>query len=196
MQKLTVTIFILLTASLATAQQDTLSVMDEVIITTLRKAQKELNIPYNTKSVSKTYFENYQPRSTAEALIGVNGVFIQKTNHSGGSPFLRGLTGNQTLILVDGIRLNNATFRYGPNQYLNTIDAFTISKIEVAKGTGCVQYGSDAIGGVLQIFTKELNFSVDKAKWTGSIAGKYMTGNMEKTVRMEAANSSKKLQHP
>ena len=192
MQKLTVTIFILLTASLATAQQDTSSVMDEVIITSQRKAQIELNIPYSTQSVSKTYFENYQPRSTAEALMGVNGVFIQKTNHSGGSPFLRGLTGNQTLILVDGIRLNNATFRYGPNQYLNTIDAFTISKIEVAKGTGSVQYGSDAIGGVLQVFTKEPNYSIEKPKWTGTAVSKYMSGDMEKTVRGEVNYTSKK----
>ena len=50
------------------------------------------------------------------------GVWVQKTNHGGGSPFIRGLVGNQILVLVDGIRLNNATLRYGPNQYLATVD--------------------------------------------------------------------------
>lgn len=183
----------LLIASSALAQQDTTTkLLDEVIITSQRIPQKGLHIPYGTQSVSKSYLEDYQPRTTPEALTGINGVFVQKTNHGGGSPFLRGLTGNQTLILVDGIRLNNSTFRYGPNQYLNTIDAFTINKIEVAKGTGSVQYGSDAIGGVLQVFTKEPKFSDAKSKWTGRASGRYMSGAMGKTVRGEVGYSTQK----
>jgi outer membrane receptor protein involved in Fe transport len=75
----------------------------------------------------------------------------------------QGLTGNQTLILIDGIRLNNSTFRYGPNQYLNTIDPYIIERIEVAKGTGSVQYGTDALGGVIHVLTKEPVFN-DKKK--------------------------------
>ena len=195
MQKLTVAgLIILLTGSSAIAQQDTTSkLLDDVIITSQRIAQKNLNIPYSTQAVLKINLENYQPRTTPEALMGVNGVFVQKTNHGGGSPFLRGLTGNQTLILVDGIRLNNSTFRYGPNQYLNTIDAFTINKIEVAKGTGSVQYGSDAIGGIIQIFTKEPDFADGKSKWIGNVTGKFMSGEMDKTVRGEANYSSAKV---
>ncbi|HMF70907.1 MAG TPA: TonB-dependent receptor plug domain-containing protein, partial [Flavitalea sp.] len=161
MRKINIAGFIVLTAvSSASAQTDTaISLLEEVTITSTRKAIKGIHVPYSTQSVSGVYLENHQSRTTPEALIGLNGVFIQKTNHGGGSPFIRGMTGNQTLILVDGIRLNNSTFRYGPNQYLNTIDPFTIRQIEVAKGTGSVQYGSDAIGGVLQIFTKEPAFS-------------------------------------
>lgn len=176
----------------AIAQIDTATnKLDDVTITSLRKKERDLNIPFSTQSVSRAYFENYQPRTTPEALMGVNGVFVQKTNHGGGSPFLRGLTGNQTLILVDGIRLNNSTFRYGPNQYLNTIDAFSINRIEVAKGTGSVQYGSDAIGGVLQIFTKDPQFK-EVSGWSGRVLGKYMTGDMEKTVRADATYSTQK----
>ncbi|MEL6133678.1 MAG: TonB-dependent receptor, partial [Bacteroidota bacterium] len=98
-------------------------------------------------------------RSSAESLIGAHGVFVQKTNHGGGSPFIRGLTGNQTLLMIDGIRLNNATYRYGPNQYLNTIDPFTIDQIEVSRGSGSVAYGSDALGGVIHFHTQEPEFS-------------------------------------
>jgi outer membrane receptor protein involved in Fe transport len=175
------------------AQSDTtINVLDNVTVTSQRKKERTLNIPFSIQSISSSYIDNYQPRTTPEALAGLNGVFIQKTNHGGGSPFLRGLTGNQTLILVDGIRLNNSTFRYGPNQYLNTIDPYSIDKIEVAKGTGSVQYGSDAIGGVLQIFTKEPTFSKDKPGWSGRVLGKYMTGDMEKTVRANATYSTQK----
>ncbi|MEJ7769165.1 MAG: TonB-dependent receptor [Chitinophagaceae bacterium] len=195
MHKFSLTLVLLVTTCLyAFAQSDTSTQqLEEITITSQRMLQKNLNIPYSTQSVSSAYLENIQPRTTPEALMGVNGVFIQKTNHGGGSPFLRGLTGNQILILLDGVRLNNSTFRYGPNQYLNTIDAFTINKIEVVKGTGSVQYGSDALGGVLQVFTKEPSFSDKAPSWSGKASGKYMSGDMEKTLRGEAAFAGKKV---
>ncbi len=164
--------------------------LNEVVLIAQRIKQINLYIPYSVSIVSKNYLQEYTPRTTPEALVGVNGIFVQKTNHGGGSPFVRGLTGNQTLILVDGIRMNNSTFRYGPNQYLNTIDAYTINKIEIAKGTGSVQYGTDAIGGVIHVITKDPAFSI-KPAFHGRIIGKYMTGDMEKTVRGEADYSGK-----
>ena len=121
-------------------------------------------------------------RTTPEALMGVSGVFIQKTNHGGGSAFIRGLTGNQTLIVLDGIRLNNAIYRYGPNQYLNTIDMFTVDKIDVLKGIGSVEYGSDAMGGVIHVKTKE-NTSKELNKISLNNTSKFISSDMEKTNR-------------
>jgi outer membrane receptor protein involved in Fe transport len=137
--------------------------------------------------------DNWNPRTTPETLKSTNGIFVQETNHGGGSPFIRGLTGNQTLLLIDGIRLNNSIYRYGPNQYLNTIDPFSIDKIEVVKGTGSVQYGSDALGGALQVFTKEPVLNTESQEFHGNVLGKYMTGDMEKTGRAELQYSSQKL---
>lgn len=192
MKTVVITLIIILYQMNAFAQADTSAEMlDEVILTSQRNAQTKFSVPYSIQSVNQSYLENYQPRTAPEALMGVNGVFVQKTNHGGGSPFLRGLTGNQTLMLVDGIRLNNSTFRYGPNQYLNTIDPYTIGKIEVAKGTGSVQYGTDALGGVIQLFTKEPQFVQEGARWSGRAIGKYMSGDMEKTVRGEAGYATK-----
>ena len=131
-----------------------------------------------------------QYRSTPEALMSVPGVFVQKTNHGGGSPFVRGLTGNQTLILVDGIRLNNSTFRYGPNQYLNTIDHFMVDRVEVVKGSGSVQYGSDAMGGVIHLLTLDPGYS-DKPLINGGVTGRYWSNNMEKTGRGQLVYSSR-----
>lgn len=167
--------------------------LDEVVVTAQRRASKNLLVPYSVNTISKKYLEQMNPRTTPEALMGVNGVFVQKTNHGGGSPFIRGLTGNQNLILVDGIRLNNSTFRYGPNQYLNTIDLYTINSIEVAKGTGSVQYGTDAIGGVLHVITSDPQFANGQSRFLGRIFGKYMTNDMEKTIRGEADYTSKKF---
>lgn len=165
----------------------------EVVVTAQRQKQPKLLVPFSVSTMDKIQIQQYQYRTTPEAMMAINGVFVQKTNHGGGSPFLRGVTGNQTLILIDGIRLNNATFRYGPNQYLNTVDAFSIGKIEVAKGTGSVQYGTDAIGGVINLITVDPTFSVDSPRFGGKALVKYMTGNMEKTLRGEATYSSKNV---
>lgn len=174
--------------------QDTIDQsLEEVIITAQRIESKSLLVPYSVQKINRQQLDDFNPRITPEALMMVNGVFVQKTNHGGGSPFVRGLTGNQVLVLVDGIRMNNSTFRYGPNQYLNTIDAYSIDKIEVVKGTGSVQYGTDALGGVVQVLTKEPSFSLEKKNWTGRVHGKYMSGDMEKTARGELQLSDKKI---
>ena len=125
---------------------DSASNLTLVTVTSTRKSTTNLLVPYSVSVVEKTQIDALGFRTSPEALTGTTGVFIQKTNHGGGSPFIRGLTGNQNLLMMDGIRLNNSTSRYGPNQYLNTIDPWTIQKIEVARGTGSVQYGSDALG--------------------------------------------------
>lgn len=177
------------------AQTDTATkTLEEVIVTAGRTEQKEKTIPYTGNTVKRNELNRFQPRTTPEALMGVTGVFVQKTNHGGGSAFVRGLTGNQTLILVDGIRLNNSTFRYGPNQYLNTIDAYSIQQIEVVKGTGSVQYGSDALGGVIQVITKEPQFKKqNNRKLSGTTAAKLMTAGMEQTGRTELRYSGEKF---
>jgi hemoglobin/transferrin/lactoferrin receptor protein len=185
--------YFLFFTSVVFAQEDTTAkALQEVVVTALRTKQEEQKIPYAVSTIQRKELNQFSPRTTPEALMGLTGVFVQKTNHGGGSAFVRGLTGNQTLMLVDGIRLNNSTFRYGPNQYLNTIDPFTIQRIEVVKGTGSVQYGTDALGGVIQIITKEPELSREnkKRKISGNAIGKLMTGNMEQTARAGLTYSS------
>ena len=167
--------------------------MEKVVVTAFRDKVKTKYIAATVHSLDYSRVINTGSRTVPEALQQINGVFVQKTNHGGGSPFLRGTTGNQVLVLIDGIRLNNSTFRFGPNQYLNTIDAFSVGSIEVAKGKGSVQYGSDAIGGVIQVLTKEPAFVLGKPQWHGSGLGRYMTGDMDKTVRAEGNYAAEKF---
>ena len=98
-------------------------------------------------------------RSTPEALQEEEGIFVQRTNHAGGHPIIRGLLGHQVLVLVDGVRLNNAVTRAGPNQYLNTVDPFLVDRLEIVRGPSSVLYGSDAIGGVVNVLTLTPRFS-------------------------------------
>ena len=166
--------------------------LDSIFVHTRLNIQPQVSYQNSGLTRNKAEIKNGIYRTTPEALIGLGGVFIQKTNHGGGSAFIRGLTGNQTLIVLDGIRLNNSTFRYGPNQYLNTIDIFSIDKIEVAKGIGAVAYGSDALGGSILLQTKEQNFSV-QPKWFFSNLSRFTSSNIEKTNRTEWGFSNNKI---
>ena len=91
-----------------------------------------------------------RPRTTPEALWEAPGVYVQQTNHAGGSPIVRGMIGPQVLLVVDGVRLSNSTYRTGPMQYLNLLDPYATARLEVLRGAGSLLYGSDAMGGVIQ----------------------------------------------
>lgn len=166
--------------------------LTELVVTAQRSAAPRFNTPEAIEILSKKIIWERQLRSAPEALTVMPGIFVQKTNHGGGSPFLRGLTGNQTLLLVDGIRLNNATFRYGPNQYFNTIDLFSLEKIETLRGSGSVQYGSDALGGAIQAFSREVAFS-EKKQWGGAAMLREATQGMEQSARAETQYSARRM---
>lgn len=168
------------------------STLKEVVITAFRTQTDVFRTPDAITIITNKHTTWLLARTTPELLFNQNGTFLQKTNHGGGSPFLRGLTGNQTLLLVDGIRLNNAAFRYGPNQYFNTIDPFSLEKVEILRGSGSVAYGSDAQGGVIQVLTKTPSFS-SKNTINGGILGRIMSGGMEQTLHGDVAFSGSKV---
>ncbi len=87
--------------------------------------------------------------SPVEALDHTPGVYVQKTAGNQSSPYLRGLTGEQTLLLFDGVRLNHAMMRGGPNQYSALIPAAAVGGIDVLLGSSGTVQGSDGLTGTL-----------------------------------------------
>jgi hemoglobin/transferrin/lactoferrin receptor protein len=164
-----------------------------VVVTAKRQDDLVSDVAQSVTVVSRELLLQNGPRTTPEALMNQTGVWVQKTNHGGGSPIIRGLVGNQILVLVDGIRLNNSTYRYGPNQYLNTVDPGLVDRIEAIRGSGSVLYGSDALGGVVQVISKTPAFSSHKTNISGSLMGKWMSGGMEKSGRAELEIRSKRI---
>ncbi len=137
--------------------------LNDVDVTGTRSEKNSLDIPQIVQIISKeelTMRKNY--RTFPELLKENSGVMVQKTGHGQGSPYLRGFTGFRTVLLIDGIRLNNSVFRDGPNQYWTTVDPFSIDQVEVIKGINSSLHGSDAIGGFVAANTAALDFKTRK----------------------------------
>ena len=118
-----------------------------IVITATRQAEDIFDTPFEASLVRPG--EGSPSRTLQDTIRDIPGVHIQRTSYGQISPFLRGFTGYHTLMLVDGIRLNNSVLRSGPNEYWGLVDPFSTERIEVVMGPGSVLYGSDAVGGVV-----------------------------------------------
>jgi hemoglobin/transferrin/lactoferrin receptor protein len=127
--------------------------LNPIVVTATRTERDPFSIPRDIVVIGHNQVDNNSIGFTPDALEDSPSILVQKTNYGGGAPVIRGLIGNQILILVDGVRLNNSTFRFGPNQYLNTISPSLIDRLEVVEGPGSVLYGSDALGGTVNLIT-------------------------------------------
>ncbi len=126
----------------------------QTIVLAPRSTQTATSTHASTQVITAQELAQTGERSLPRAIAKATGLFVQETNLGGGAPILRGLIGNQILIVVDGVRLNDSTTRGGPNQSLNGVDAATVERVEVIRGPNSVLYGSDALGGVILIWTK------------------------------------------
>jgi len=154
-----------------------------------RSSESLFDLPRAASIISTPDLTERQPRTMIEAMEREVGVTMQRTGAGQASPFVRGLTGPQTLILIDGVRMNNSTFRYGPNQYFALIDPGTIDQIEVLRGPQSVLWGSGAIGGVINIKTKSVGPSCSYTRG-GEFIERFATADVSSYSRMSVEAST------
>jgi hemoglobin/transferrin/lactoferrin receptor protein len=158
----------------------------QVVVTATRTEQDPFDTPRSIDVVSRQDLQRFQFRTTPQALRMLPSTMIQETSPGQGSPFLRGFTGYNNLLLIDGIRLNNSTFRSGPNQYWATIDPLSLDRIEVLRGPAATQWGSDAVGGTVQAFTKSPDrYGPDGVRYGGEVYGRYASAENSPAARAE-----------
>ena len=159
------------------AAADEVAALPEVVVTALRAETALAEVPGTVHVVDREALQAAAPRTTPDAFRGLPSVMVQKTGYGQGSPYLRGFTGFRTLMLVDGIRLNNSTFRDGPNQYWNTVDPWAIARYETVMGPASVLYGSDAVGGAVNALTLAPPAWAGQATWERTLAARVATAD-------------------
>jgi len=144
-------LFLLLTAAPACRAQD--AQRPQVLVTASRVAEPLAEVLWSADVLTRADIESSQALSLQSLLAQLPGVQYDNTGGLGKqtSLFLRGMNANQTLLLVDGVRVGSATTGLPP---IELIPVNQIERIEVVRGPRSTLYGSDAMGGVIQIFTR------------------------------------------
>jgi len=162
--------------------------LPELIVTASRFADPAADLPYSAAVITGDELEERAVRTLPQAFLTTPGVLVQQTTPGHGSPYIRGFNGRQTLLLQDGVRLNNSTWRGGPVQYWNTLDSQGIDRIELIKSQGSVLYGSDAIGGTVNIFSKSSGFRTEDGSFSkGAAYYRFDTNSQSHLGRIEQA---------
>ena len=115
--------------------------------------------------------------TTGDLLEGSGQVHLQMSQQGGVSPVLRGFEANRVLLVVDGVRMNNAIYRAGHVQNAGTVDPFAIQRTDVIMGPSSVLYGSDALGGVVHFVTQAPRFSYGGTEVKGKVLTQGNTAN-------------------
>jgi hemoglobin/transferrin/lactoferrin receptor protein len=106
----------------------------------------------------------------AQIAEGETGVHLQRTSPTMAGIYVRGLTGKNVNLFVDGVRYSTSAQRGGVNTFLDLIDPTALESVEVLRGPQSAQYGSDALGGSVQFLTRTPSFSSGESRLGGGLA--------------------------
>ncbi len=142
-----------------------------------RKRIAEQVAVFSIKDIQRT-----APQTSADLLAEIPGIKVQKSQFGGGSPVLRGMEANRVLLVVDGVRLNNAIYRKGHLQNSITVSPTLLDRTEVIFGPSSVIYGSDALGGVIHYYTRKPSIS-EVTAINANFLSRYSTVNNERSLQ-------------
>ncbi len=167
----------------------------ETVIAANRSSQSRSAVAQQVTVLRRAAIEQANTQTTADLLMNTGGIFVQKSQQGGGSPVLRGFEANRVLLVVDGVRMNNAIYRAGHLQNVITVDQASLDRAEVLFGPASTVYGSDALGGAICFFTKNPVLAAEGASehTTGTAFVRYSSVNAEKTAHADISLGSRQL---
>ncbi|MCK5815870.1 MAG: TonB-dependent receptor [Flavobacteriaceae bacterium] len=165
--------------------------LEEVILSSSKQKEYRGRIAEQVEVSRLVEISKMAPQTSADLLAHTPGVKVQKSQFGGGSPVLRGMEANKILLVIDGVRMNNAIYRSGHLQSSITVSPSALERMEVTFGPSSVIYGSDALGGVIHFYTKSPKLS-EEEKIKASFLSRYSTVNNEFTNQGSVGVSFKK----
>ena len=169
-------------------------ILNEVVISASKFSQKFREVPKKVTQINKSTIEFTNPMTSADLLERGGNVFIQKSQLGGGSPMIRGLSTNRLVLSVDGVRLNNAIYRGGNIHNVISVSPMNIENTEIIMGSASVLYGSDAIGGVMNFYTKNPVLSKEESqRFDINIHSRYSSAASEKMYHFDVNFGLKKI---
>ena len=156
-------------------------ILEEVFLSATKSKESRSRIAEQVAIFSSKDIQLSTPQTSADMLANIPGVKVQKTQFGGGSPVLRGMEANRVLLVVDGVRMNNAIYRKGHLQNAITVSPNLLDRTEVIFGPSSVIYGSDALGGVIHYYTRKLHTN-DKTQINTDFLSRFSTVNNEVTL--------------
>lgn len=166
----------------------------EVVTSGSRFTEPKRDVPEQIDVLGRREISFMAQPTAAELLQNTGTVFVQKSQLGGGSPTIRGFQANRILLVVDGVRMNNAITRSGHTQDLITVDQYALDRVEVVSGPNSVAYGSDALGGTIHLITRTPEFlGADSIRTTGDAFVRYATAANEKTAHAGIELRGKRL---
>ncbi len=160
--------------------------LNEIVVSASKFEEKRKDVAHQIQVINAKEIEFMGQQTTPDLLQQSGNVLVQKSQAGGGSPIIRGFEANKVLLVVDGVRMNNAIYRGGHLQNSMTIDNNMLENLEIVFGPGSVIYGSDALGGVIHFHTKKPEVSDNgKVHFKGNAFTRYSTANQEKTGHID-----------
>ncbi len=160
--------------------------LKEVVVSNNRISIKRENLPIQVETINSKEIEFQNFQNTADLLSNSGTLVVQKSQQGGGSPTIRGFEASRVLLLVDGVRMNNLIFRSGHLQNVITVDDNILDKVDVFYGPTSTLFGSDALGGSVNMTTKKALFlNQTKNEFSGNASTRYSSANEEKMVHFD-----------
>ncbi len=139
--------------------------LKQVVVTGTRYPRAYYESPQSLSFVSGQTLREEAPVVVGDVLATLPGVDSNKDSPWEQRPSIRGLTGQRVLVLVDGTPMNSAR---GNGPHTSLVDPSQVERIEVVRGPSSVAYGSDALGGVINIITRQPVFTPDERQFRGT----------------------------
>jgi len=165
--------------------------LEEVVISANKFSEDKKDVPKQINTISKGQIQFQNKQNTGDLLENTGNVFLQKSQQGGGSPVLRGFESNRILLVIDGVRMNNAIYRGGHLQNVLRIDQNILNRTEVLFGGGSTIYGSDALGGVIYFETLRPKTNTNNA----NAYYRFGSVNNESTFHFDVNLGKKKWAH-